>query len=116
MIYPVPKLPRKEQKPRKPIQRTRVKKYRSKPRPGRLKGEDLVQLRRQCFERDNYGCTVCGVRIDWDTGEMAHRGAKRRYGDSLANVTTKCFQCHRIEHQYGPTGLKPVPAKKERTQ
>lgn len=109
-----PKPPRKEKKPRKPIQRTRVRTRRTKARRGRLKGEDIARLRAACFDRDGFRCVDCGSIRDL---QMAHIRGKRRHGDSLSNVRTKCFECHIVkEHQYGPTGLKPVPAKKERAQ
>jgi 5-methylcytosine-specific restriction endonuclease McrA len=42
---------------------------------------------------------------------MAHITAKRRGGDSLENVKTLCAQCHHLEHVFGPSMTKPVPAK-----
>jgi 5-methylcytosine-specific restriction endonuclease McrA len=107
---------------RPPMKRTRVKKVRSKPRAGRLKGAALEQLRRDCFERDGYRCqgfihSECGLwftcrkLVTWESGHMAHIGAKRRHGDSLDNVRTLCAECHRIEHAYGPSGVKPCPPK-----
>jgi hypothetical protein len=52
---------------RSPMKRGRVKKVRSKPRAGRLKGADMEQLRRECFERDFYLCQgfVCDLVVDW---------------------------------------------------
>lgn len=95
-----------------PIRRyTPVRKRRAKPRRGRLKGEELVVLRSQCFGRDLYRCVVCSGGITWDTGHMAHIGAKRRHGDSLANVRTLCAECHRKEHNWGKSMKKPVPKK-----
>jgi 5-methylcytosine-specific restriction endonuclease McrA len=111
---------------RSPMKRGRVKKVRSKPRAGRLKGADMEQLRRECFERDFYLCQgfVCDLVVDWmqfghtcnrpvtwETGHMAHIGAKRRHGDSLDNVRTLCAECHQIEHAYGKSGVKPCPPK-----
>ncbi len=108
MMFPKP--PKTERKPKK-----RVKRYRAKARKGRLRGNPLEALRLACFERDGYRCVDCGMPVRFergypDSGDMAHVGAKRRYGDNLPNVRTKCFTCHRIiEHRYGPTGLKPCP-------
>lgn len=42
---------------------------------------------------------------------MAHIQAKRRGGDSLDNVRTLCAECHRKEHNYGPSLTKPCPKK-----
>jgi 5-methylcytosine-specific restriction endonuclease McrA len=107
---------------RSPMKRTRVKKVRSKPRAGRLKGAALEQLRRDCFERDGYRCQgevlsylfgweKCDRAVTWESGHMAHIGAKRRHGDSLDNVRTLCAECHGLEHAYGPSGVKPCPPK-----
>lgn len=90
-----------------------IRSRRKKPRPGRLKGKDLEQLRRQCFERDNECCVVCGMKLRWETGyrdsmHMAHIRAKRIGGDNLANVRSKCFHDHiEVEH----LGGKVVPKK-----
>jgi 5-methylcytosine-specific restriction endonuclease McrA len=100
-----------------------VRKVRAKARPGRLKGKAMDQLRRECFERDGYRCQMifyvtnmgvaltCGKPVTWETGHMAHIGAKRRHGDSLENVRTLCAECHHIEHSYGKSGVKPCPKK-----
>lgn len=117
------------------MKRTPLRKVRTKARPGRLKGQALTDLRRQCFERDGYRCQairiermgwfqiswnqhipiygprVCLEPVTWETGEMAHVKAKRRHGDSLANVTTMSKRCHELSHAYGPSGVKPVPLK-----
>jgi hypothetical protein len=94
-----------------------IRKSRSKPRPGRLKGKALEQLRRDCFERDCYRCG-CGQRVEWDgpwwcKGQMAHLVSRGRGGkDELSNVVTKCYDCHMVkEHSYGPSGVKPCPKK-----
>jgi 5-methylcytosine-specific restriction endonuclease McrA len=97
----------------------RIRPIRAKVRPGRLKGKALEQLRRDCFERDLYRCQaeipgfadVCGNRVTWESGHMAHIGAKRRHGDSLDNVQTLCGTCHGLEHQYGKSFQKPCPPK-----
>jgi 5-methylcytosine-specific restriction endonuclease McrA len=109
------------------IKRSPIRKVRSKPRPGRLKGKAMEKLRRDCFERDGYRCQhktylslmggelwkVCMEPVTWDTGHMAHIVSRGRGGkDELSNVETKCAHCHiGIEHSYGPSGVKPVPKK-----
>lgn len=111
MIYPAPKPPAKQPKQRKPIQRSRVRTRRTKARFGRLKGNALGDLRRDCFARDCGRCVVCGVPLSLETMEMAHIKNKRMFGDNLSNVRTKCFRCHRIiEHCNGGVE-KIVPAK-----
>jgi 5-methylcytosine-specific restriction endonuclease McrA len=113
---------------RPPMKRTRVKKVRSKPRAGRLKGAALEQLRRDCFERDGYRCqgfihSECGLwftcrkLVTWESGHMAHIVSRGRGGpDVIDNVVTKCGDCHiGIEHSYGPSGIKPCPRKDDRS-
>lgn len=78
---------------------------RRKPRPGRLKGDALKQLRYACFERDNNTCQVCGIEV-WPwvhhsrprSAHMDHIKAKRMGGDNLSNVRTLCGSCHRAKH------------------
>jgi 5-methylcytosine-specific restriction endonuclease McrA len=104
-----------------PPRKKAVRKVRAKARPGRLKGKAMEQLRRECFERDGYRCQgvfkieylelKCDRHVTWESGHMAHVGAKRRHGDSLENVRTLCAECHIREHSYGKSGIKPCPAK-----
>lgn len=116
MIYPCPKPTPTEPKPKKPI-----RKRRARVRPGRLKGDALGELRRLCFDRDGGRCVDCGRVLRFERGysdsmEMAHVRGKRMWGDSLSNVRAKCGPfaggCHAKEHQYGKSGLKPVPSKR----
>lgn len=90
------------------IRRSPVRKVRSKPRQGRLKGKALRNLREACFERDGYKCRECHRSVLWFSGHMAHIKAKRRHGDSLENVRTLCGECHAKEHN---AGGKPCPRK-----
>ena len=94
------------------------RKKRATPRPGRLKGADLEQLRVDCFFRDHWKCRSCGCYVfmslpqeDNKSAHMAHIKAKRMGGDSLENVRTLCGKCHRLEHAYGKSLEKPVPKK-----
>jgi 5-methylcytosine-specific restriction endonuclease McrA len=91
---------------------------REKARPGRLKGEDLYNLRVACWLRDSEICTRCGIHTlfhapEWwpNSYHMAHIKAKRMGGDSLDNVETLCGGCHRKYHNYGPSMEKPCPPK-----
>lgn len=100
------------------MKRTPIRKVRIKPRPGRLKGSDLGDLRIQCLERDGNRCMVCQNWVsdalpDWHDrkAHMAHIKAKRIGLDTIDNVRTLCGFCHRIEHAYGPSGVKPCKAK-----
>lgn len=98
-----------------PLKRmTLVRAKARKPRPGRLYGAELRKLREQCFDRDGGHCVDCGCivlfnapTIQSNAYHMAHVKAKRMGGDNLANVVTKCGDCHRKEH----AGGKPVPKK-----
>ena len=119
---------------RTPLKRSTkpIKKSRSKPRPGRLKGKALENLRRDCFERDKYRCQHeikpgiyvlgyynaiyrCLKEVAWDgpnAGHMAHivsRGAGGK--DELPNVLTKCAYCHQIREHHEGNGGKIVPRK-----
>lgn len=89
-------------------------------RPGRLTGEALEKLRRDCFDRDGYSCQhwiqeeqtdgrffsrKCRTAVIWESGypnsgHMAHIIPRSLGGpDTLDNVVTKCADCHlRREH------------------
>jgi 5-methylcytosine-specific restriction endonuclease McrA len=91
-----------------------IRKARRKPRPGRLKGVALAELRIQCFARDRALCRDCGRFVifdapsEWDNSyHMAHIKAKRIGLDILSNVKVSCGKCHRAHH----SGGKPVPPK-----
>lgn len=100
------------------MKRRPIRKRRTKPRPGRLKGAALARLRQQCWDRDGGECRECLKHTNYllykehpDSYHMAHIKAKRIGGDSLNNVRTLCGDCHRKEHNYGPSMTKPVPSK-----
>ena len=91
---------------------------RNKPRPGRLKGNDLEALRRECWERDGGSCRRCGRPTEYglhhywpQSFHMSHIKAKRIGGDHINNVETLCGGCHRELHNFGPSMTKPVPPK-----
>jgi 5-methylcytosine-specific restriction endonuclease McrA len=86
------------------------RKRRSKARPGRVKGKKMAELRSKVFTRDAESCTRCGKFVGQE-GHLAHKKAKRRHGDSPENTHVLCADCHRLEHQYGPSGVKPCPRK-----
>jgi 5-methylcytosine-specific restriction endonuclease McrA len=101
---------------RSPLKRSTkpVKKVRSKPRPGRIKGKDLQAQRIRIFERDKGLCHDCGIPVlfnapeEWDNSfHRAHLRGKRNFGDDDSNVKTSCGKCHRAHH----AGHKPVPPK-----
>jgi hypothetical protein len=78
----------------------------------RLTGNDLGELRRQCYDRDKGRCVRCcrHLRYEagyWDSMHMAHVKAKRNHGDTLENVQTKCLHCHLVQ-EHNP---KSVPRK-----
>jgi len=72
--------------------REAVKKVRSKPRAGRLRGDALQRLRLACFARDNNICQVCWCTV---FPHMEH---------------TEPRSAH-MAHDYGPTRTKPCPPK-----
>lgn len=102
------------------MKQTPIRNRRTKPRPGRLQGAELMELRRQCWARDKGLCQNCGRKTRFrglveadSTYHMAHIKVKRLGGDNLLNVQTLCGRCHRLSHQYGPSGVKPCPPKGE---
>jgi 5-methylcytosine-specific restriction endonuclease McrA len=88
-----------------------VRRVRAKARPGRLKGKAMTDLRWACYLRDLGACQECRRFTHWELGQLAHIRAKRNNGDTLDNVRWLCADCHRIEHSYGKSGVKPCPPK-----
>lgn len=92
---------------------------RRKPRPGRLKGQDMQDLREQRYALDQGRCQKC-FRMTYMNApqerdysfHLAHIRNKRMWGDSIDNVETECGGCHRTYHNYGPSMAKPVPPKR----
>lgn len=94
-----------------------IRKQRSKPRPGRVKGKDLKAQRLRIFERDKGICQDCGREVLFNAPEewgnsfhRAHIRGKRMWQDGDDNVKTSCGGCHRKHH----TGGKVVPAKEKK--
>ena len=64
----------------------------------------IKETRLYVFNRDNWHCVVCGKKIDWSTGQMAHRIPKTKqniktYGlkiiDHPFNLRiTCCLRCN----------------------
>jgi hypothetical protein len=100
---------------RAPIRRTPIRRKRNKPRPGRLRGNELSALRAECFERDGFLCQVCDCTVyehasDFNPrkAHMSHIRNKRMWGDVISNVETRCNFDHMItKHNAG----KPCPRK-----
>ena len=99
----------------KPLKRSPIKKSRTKPRPGRLEGNDLAQLRADCYRRDHGICQKCGRMTDWEADQesdnsfhMAHRRGKRMWGDHINQVEVECGGCHRKFHNLGAVDAKAV--------
>lgn len=96
-----------------------IRSKRKKPRPERMQGDELGELRTQCLDRDGNCCVVCLVAVsddlpDWHDrkAHMAHIKAKRIGKDTLANVRTLCGLHHRLEHAYGKDFQKPCKPKR----
>ena len=88
------------------MKRSPLRKSRSKPRPGRLKGDDMDALRLLAFVRDEGCCVTCGKMLDPLEFHLAHKRGKRMWGDSLDNVHCKCFDCH-IVKEHNPKACPP---------
>lgn len=91
--------------------RTPIKKARSKPRPGRVKGKGMDALRAAAWAKYEGVCGFCGEPCDPENWQLAHKGAKRRHGDSVKNTMPAHFGCHDISHKYGPSMEKPCKPK-----
>lgn len=95
-----------------------IRSRRKKPRPGRLQGVELADLRLSCWLRDDGVCKKCSCQAFPDlphtspnSYHMSHIKAKRIGLDVLENVETLCGDCHRKFHNFGPSMKKPVPPK-----
>lgn len=82
-----------------------IRSKRTKPRPGRIEGQDLQEQRKRIFERDKGTCQDCGRPVVFNAPEewpnsfhRAHIRGKRMWGDGDDNVKTSCGQCHRDHH------------------
>jgi len=82
----------------------------------RVTGIESSKLREECYLRSRGFCEVrfdgCMGWTPWKSGEMAHIRSRGASGSDVAeNCKWSCQHCHRIWHQYGPSGIKPVPPK-----
>lgn len=100
------------------LKRSPVKKYRAKPRPGRLKGDEMRLLRIEVWIRDGCQCVRCGKPVDPDAPpewpnsfHLSHKKGKRMWGDSPETTESNCGDCHRKFHNYGWTMTKPCKPK-----
>lgn len=94
---------------RSPLKRyTRINPVRRKPRPGRLKGDDMTALRQESWAEHKGKCRFCGKPVAFNAGELAHVRNKRMHGDNLDNVGPAHKKCHRDSHN---AGGKPCPKK-----
>lgn len=80
------------------MKRSGIKKSRSKPRAGRVKGKAMKALREESYEQRNGMCIFCGTKVVFEQMELAHIKAKRIYGDSLENVGPSHAMCHYDSH------------------
>lgn len=81
------------------LKRSPIKRSRSKPRPGRVTGKAMTQLREAVWARDCGLCCFCGLPVDFETGQMAHLRGKRMWGDDIDNVRGPSHaRCHGESH------------------
>lgn len=78
----------------------------------------MDELRQDAFDRDNGQCIECRQFVIFDAPteqdnsmHLAHRRGKRMWGDHINQVDTQCGRCHRLEHAYGKSRIKPCPPK-----
>lgn len=85
----------------------------------RLTGKDMVQLRRDVFERDGYRCKhfippnmraqFCNKLVSWEYGHLCHIKSRGAGGsDTTENTFVGCAECHMKSHNVGG---KPCPTK-----
>ena len=88
-----------------------IRSKRTKPRPGRVKGAEMAELRQAAWERDKGICQFCFTPANPANWQLAHKRAKRRHGDDIHNVHVSHPICHHLSHVYGATMTKPCPPK-----
>lgn len=83
---------------------------RRKPRPGRLQGADMTELRELVWERDGPDCVRCGQRmvkypahpLQENGYHLAHKIPRSRGGkDTPENTEAVCMHCHLIVEHWG---------------
>ena len=66
----------------------------------RRRGAKSVNLRKECLERDNYTCRICGQRGDKLNAHHILPWAKHKeFRYELWNLVTLCVPCHKEEHR-----------------
>jgi hypothetical protein len=94
-----------------------IRARRSKPRPGRVRGKKMAELRKAAWERDGGICQGCFMPCGEDEWHLAHIRGKRNFGDDISNVRVKHIHCHMvIEHNPKPCPPKPELARNGETQ
>lgn len=97
---------------RSPLKRkTWMRKVRKEPRPGRLKGEDMTELRQFVYDRDKGLCAGCGKWVSFTDCHLAHIRNKRMWGDNPENAHIKHFYCH-IVLEHNPKACPPADWRK----
>jgi len=112
---------------RKPLKRpTPVRKRRLKLRRGEPTPEEKENARIICYSRAKGMCQMpfshtCPGYVplngdEWHRGQLAHLKAKRRFGWHEDESTGQrhlwsCPESHRLQHQFGWSGVKPCPKK-----
>lgn len=106
------------------MKRSPIRKRRSKPRCGQPTKQEKAAIRHQVYVETGGRChlnkhpqCIRGVLPEdgvtpWDHWHLVHLRNKRMYGWERSNLTGGCHLCHLVVlHSYGPTGVKPCPAK-----
>ena len=112
---------------RKPLKRsTPVRKRRPTLRRGEPTPEEKENARIICYSRAKGMCQMpfshtCPGYVplngdEWHRGQLAHLKAKRRFGWHEDESTGQrhlwsCPESHRLQHQFGWSGVKPCPKK-----
>jgi hypothetical protein len=80
------------------LKRTAIKKSRSKPRAGRVKGKAMTALREKSWNEHDSICRFCNLPVSEEEGHLAHIKGKRNHGDVPENVTPAHWKCHLDSH------------------
>ena len=101
------------------MKRTPLRRFRPTLRRGEPSKAEKEAARAFCCARAQSRCEIpfphpCPGYVPLEYGQLAHFKAKRRWGWMESEHQRHLWACevgHRLQHAYGWSGIKPVPAK-----
>jgi len=77
------------------------------------KKQTLSALSKDCRERDDYTCQVCGSVCNLTAHHIHHRSLRPDLTFDLANLVTLCGNCHKKVHNVWnlQSGVNPANIK-----